>query len=396
MRVCIIVPEYFPIPAVKGGAVETLVQSIIDENEKKKELDIVCVTKYDREASKLYGNYKHTTFVPIRYFDRFSIMGRITAVLNYGFRALTKIDIRKKYRTNKYLNVLPNTKSDLYIFEGENLYVNESVSQKIGKDKMVLHLHKVYKPNQEWGALFQRFIAISKYVKDKFTKNGLIDSSRVQVVYNGIDLAKFDKYVSEDEIKILKDKYNIPYNKQIVIYTGRIFKEKGVKELVEAFKICKNKDKACLMICGGGMSNNNKSTDYINEIKEASKGYNIVFTGYIDNKDLYKYYKLAQVAVFPSLWEEGFGNVVIEAMLSKVPVIISKRGGMQELVSNETGRTVELDDDFVKNLSNSIDALLDDEDLRNKLGKKAYEFVKGFSQEEYYKNYVQEVKNIRK
>ena len=94
--------------------------------------------------------------------------------------------------------------------------------------------------------------------------------------------------------------------------------------------------------------------------------------------------------------EEGFGNVVIEAMLSKVPVIISKRGGMQELVSNETGRTVELDDDFVKNLSNSIDALLDDEDLRNKLGKKAYEFAKGFSQEEYYKNYVQAVKNIRK
>ena len=388
MRVCMVIPEYFPVPAVKGGAVETLAQSILDENEKNNKIDIVCVTKYDKKASKLYNNYKHTKFIPIKYFDRYSPMGRITAFFNYGIRAIFKYDIRKQYRIKKYKEILPATNSDLYVFEGENQYTCDELTNLLGKDKMVLHLHKTYEPNKEWENQFQHFIAISNYVKEKFIGGNEIDGNRISVVYNGIKIEKFDKDVSEDEICILKDKYKIDKDKKIIIYTGRLFKEKGVKELIKAFKICKSKANSILLICGGGMGNNNKSTDYINELKRLSENENIIFTGYIDNKELFKYYKASDIAVFPSLWEEGFGNVVIEAMVCKLPVIISNRGGMKELVSEETGIKVDLNDNFVDELSYAIDNILSDETVMDSLSKNAYAFSKGFSEEKYYIDYT--------
>ena len=393
-RVCIVAPDYFPVPAVKGGAVEILIQNILDENEKEKKLDIVCITRYDKKAGKLYSNYKHTEFFPIRMINRNSILGTLLAVFNYGIKRIFKYDIRLNYRKSKYEKAIIKANADIVVFESENSIFDMRYTEIVGKNKMVMHLHKTYEPQAEWEKMFQNFIAISNYVKNRFISDGTISEDRVSVVYNGIDIAKFDKKVLPGDIKSIKKKYNIPDNKKIIIYTGRLIEVKGVKELIEAFKICKNKDNAYLVICGGGFSNNNDTSEYIKEIKELSKGENIVFTGFLDNQELYKYYSMSSFAVFPSLWEEGFGNVVIEAMLSKIPVIISKRGGMQELVSENTGISVELDAEFVNNLSKAIDKLLSDDKLRKQLGKNAYTFAKDFSKENYYKNYCSVIKKL--
>ena len=53
MKVCFITPNVFPVPATKGGACETLVNNLIDENEKQKKLSIICVSVYEEEAYRL-------------------------------------------------------------------------------------------------------------------------------------------------------------------------------------------------------------------------------------------------------------------------------------------------------------------------------------------------------
>ena len=61
-KICIILPEEFPVPATKGGAVETLVNSIIDENEKEKKIEITCVTRYEKKAYEKSKKYKQNLY----------------------------------------------------------------------------------------------------------------------------------------------------------------------------------------------------------------------------------------------------------------------------------------------------------------------------------------------
>ena len=66
MKVCFITPNVFPVPATKGGACETLVNNLIDENEKQKKLSIICVSVYEEEAYRLSTQYKNTDFIYIK------------------------------------------------------------------------------------------------------------------------------------------------------------------------------------------------------------------------------------------------------------------------------------------------------------------------------------------
>ena len=392
MKVCIVLPEYLPVPAVKGGAVETLTEEILKQNEIHKKLDITCVTKYDKEAEKLFEKFPTTTFVTLKFFD--DKIDFILRGLNFIFIKITNIDIRKSIRQKRYNKKLFALDCDLFIFEGANNYINEELVKKIGKDKLVLHLHRVYNPNLEREKFYENFISLSEYATNQFCKDNIISKDRVQTLLNGVNLEKFYKKATDTDIEALKERHNIKEKEIVLLYAGRLLPEKGVKELILAFKKMKNKNNCKLLIIGSAFSGNNEETKYVKEIKELSKKENIIFTGYVKNSELYKYYQLANLAVFPSTGQEGLGLVVIEAMCSNLPTIITNSGGMPELVSDETTKIVELDSNLINNLASQMELLTLNEEMRLKMGKKAFEKAKNYTSENYYLGYVKCLENI--
>ena len=387
-KICIVAPEFLPVPATKGGAIETLIQTILDENELDHKIDIVCVTRFNRKSKQLYNKYKYTKFIPIKIIDKKRGFGRFVSGINFAIKKIFKFDIRFNIRKSKYENAIQKSNADLIVFESTNNYISENFTSKIGKNKFILHLHKIYNPNEEWEKQFELIIALSDYCKNRLSSNGLIPKNRIHVLYNGIDLSKFDRNSNEIDNKKLREHYGIDDDQLIIIYTGRIMEIKGVEELICAYKKIDKKNKSCLLICGGDIDNRNKGSRYLEHVKKLSKGSNIVFTGYIPNEDLYKYYNLADIAVFPSTGEEGLGNVVVEAMACKLPTIISNSGGMPELVNNNTSLIVKLGDSFVDDLSKAIDRLLLDKDLREKMGYEGYLRSKEFSSKKYFDDYI--------
>ena len=73
-RICLIAPGLLPVPATQGGAIETLMTSIVNQNELYKELDLTVVTTFDDESKRLAKSLHYTKFVLIpstnKYFER--------------------------------------------------------------------------------------------------------------------------------------------------------------------------------------------------------------------------------------------------------------------------------------------------------------------------------------
>ena len=338
-KICIITPNVLPVPAVKGGAVETLVNNIIDENETDKNFDFTVVSIYNKEAKVVSEKYVNTKFKYINILFNDNIE-KLKSKLNGKF-ILDKV-LRKFLKINeivyacKILCFVARQKYDYILIEGGNPFIYKKILKKFGKEKCICHLHGNISGNYEYDKYFRYFIAISKFVKKRFISNNIIDENRVFVINNGIKLENFGIMLSEKQKNDEKKKLGINFNEIVIEFCGRTIPEKGIKELVQAFKKINNINKCKLLIIGNSQFGNNVSTDFDKELIEESKPVKdkIVFTGYVHNNDLYKLYGVSDISVIPSMWEEPSGLVVMEAMASGLPIITTDSGGIPELVND--------------------------------------------------------------
>lgn len=117
-------------------------------------------------------------------------------------------------------------------------------------------------------------------------------------------------------------------------YIGRLSPEKGIEFMIEAFKMSQNKNNVKLKIAGTG---NKKYEDYL---KQKYNDKNIIFLGQCDQSD---FFNTISLLVVPSLWNEPFGRVVIEAYSCHIPVFMADNGGLSELVENGISRVFSTD-----------------------------------------------------
>jgi glycosyltransferase involved in cell wall biosynthesis len=151
-----------------------------------------------------------------------------------------------------------------------------------------------------------------------------------------------------------------------MLYVGRVSKEKNLKLLADAFKeIVDGGLGSTLSIVGDG--------PYRKELERELAGYPAVFTGFLSGEDLCAAYASSDVFVFPST-TDTFGNVVLEAQASGLPVIVSDSGGPKELmVDRSTGLVVE--SGSRESLVNAMRCLIKDDTMRKAMGMNAREFT---------------------
>ncbi len=150
------------------------------------------------------------------------------------------------------------------------------------------------------------------------------------------------------------------------LYVGRVSKEKNLTLLAESFKKLIDSGKtANLLIVGDGPYREKMETLLVN--------YPVVFKGYITGNDLYKAYSSADIFVFPSI-TDTWGNVVLEAQASGLPVIVSNMGGPQELMHNEhSGKIFNFNEN--SSLANALEFFIDNPEECKRMGNYAREFI---------------------
>ena len=135
---------------------------------------------------------------------------------------------------------------DYIIVEGGHYESFNEFLKYFSRDKMILHLHHQGKSNVFIDKTFSKLIGVSKFVTDDFAKSTMVIETKY--LNNGIDLSKFDKYVSDSEKLKIREKYGIKKDDFLVLYCGRLTKVKGVLELIKAVKATKKKDIKLLIL----------------------------------------------------------------------------------------------------------------------------------------------------
>ncbi len=184
----------------------------------------------------------------------------------------------------------------------------------------------------------------------------------IYVLPTGIDLDKYSKTYSEDEILELRRKHNIPRDNKIMLFLGRLAKEKNIPELMEYFKRLDRADLTFLIVGGG---------PYYDELREKAKkicgDMSVIFTGMISPEQVGKYYKSASFFVNAST-SETQGLTYIETLASGLPALCRKDGCIKGVViDNVNGFQYENYEDF----SRFAAKILDNADFRASLSEGA-------------------------
>lgn len=199
-----------------------------------------------------------------------------------------------------------------------------------------------------------RVVCVSKFVQERRLDDH-IDKPYKQVILghgscNGIDtINKFNpELVSVHEIQRLKETYKICDNDFVIGFCGRLVRDKGVVELIDAFQqiIDDKKNKSIkLLIVGQFEKRDSLPMEIIDFITSDP---NIIFTGPVPYEKIQQIYMLMNVLVLPT-HREGFGMVAIEASAMERPVIVSNYTGCAEtIIDGETGLYIDKSPESIK------------------------------------------------
>lgn len=401
-KVGIITSGYFPVPATKGGAVEALVEYIIKQNEMHQKVDLNVFTAYDSEAIEISKQYKHSHF----YFVKVPQYIKIGDQCIYWIAK--NILKKKKHMSYRYIlqrlhfidsvsKTLKRENFDKVILENHpTLFMtikkrNNSIKYK---DKYYYHLHNIV--TNDYGCKHimdetKKVIGVSKYINGTFDKfmNSSLEKNKFTVLKNCVDEKYFNKHYSNDKLSEIKNRYEIKLDEKIVLFTGRLNEEKGIRELLTAFqKITYSKAK--LLIVGSYYFGSKMLSEYEAELKELAKtlGDKIIFTGYVDYKSIPELYAVADIVVIPSIWDDPAPLTVIEALTAGRPLITTYSGGIPEYANSKCSIILKRDESLVDNIAIAIDKLLNDDNLRARLSLAAFETAKDWTLENYYKNFI--------
>lgn len=229
--------------------------------------------------------------------------------------------------------------------------------------------------------------AISESTKNDIIKYCGVDSNKITVTYPGYDKNNFQFPISKSQIGKVKGKYKIKGD--YILFLGTLKPSKNLEGLLEAFKrITSHLSPITLVIAG------RKGWLYARIFAKAKKldlKKRVIFTGFIEEKDVPTLMAGAKVFVLPSFWE-GFGIPVIEAMACGTPVVVSNAGSLPEIVG-EAGIIVNPYDP--EEIASGIKKVLDNQSIHDNLQKKGLAQAEKFSWEKCAQKTIKILKNWR-
>jgi glycogen(starch) synthase len=194
-------------------------------------------------------------------------------------------------------------------------------------------------------------IAVSNYTREILVKHYGVSEEKVKVIHNGIE-------PRNSGIK----KQPRPYNEKIVLFLGRITRQKGPEFFVRAAALVLEKlPDTRFIIAGWGDS----AAQTIEQVAAIGLGRKILFTGFLHGQAVECAYKMADVYVMPSV-SEPFGLTALEAIQHGVPVILSRSSGVAELLYDGA---IKVDFWDTEKIANKIIALLNNPQLTRRLSR---------------------------
>lgn len=390
-KICVIMGGVMPVPAVCGGAIETLVTSIVKKYSRKDGFQLTICSVYHPDAVKVAKQYPDVRFF---WTHTRSIKYMFMHAIFLGVRMTTGKCIRPLQRHyNEIAELFQKEKFDLIIAEGGDTQAIIDIAKGYRRDQFANHIHIHYIPPENIVKNYGHVIGVSEFVTEEYLKVCKIPV-KAHVLKNAIDVKRFSRSVSEEQKRSIRKKLGLSEKDFVVLYVGRILEVKGVLELMQAVTSLED-EHIKLLILGSANSGKWSFSSYERKVKKLSEQNKdrIIFTGYVDNSEVYKYASVADIQCVSTLVEEAAGLVLIEAMAEGLPLIVTKSGGVVEYVGKDTALIIEREN-IVKNLKRAICYMKEHPEVRKQMAENAKRQSIKYDEEIYYKNFVEMIFGI--
>lgn len=340
--------------------------------------DITFICNYDKQFEEKLPDYIH--YIPVK-MERGINIGGIKAIA----------EMKRIFKREKF---------DLIQYSTPNASLYASVAGKIAKIPVRLYC--------QWGMVFVGFSGIKRLIfklEEKLVcklstwiepdsksnlifahEQGLYPKNKGSVVWNGsasgVSLKKFDISQKSNYRNAIRSRYGIPDDAFVYGFVGRITRDKGINELLSAYKQMLPGN-TYLMLVGNEEIDGNIDMNLFNWSKESE---NVIYTGQTDVVE--QYLSAMDVYILPS-YREGFGSGVIEAEAMGLPVIVSNIPGPTDaMLKDKTGLVVEKAD--VKSLAEAMNTIYSDRELYQSLASESHDFAEEHFEQEKLFEYIVE------
>jgi len=195
--------------------------------------------------------------------------------------------------------------------------------------------HKI--DDAEWHLTYEawRIICCARHMAREIHRYFATPLDKIDVIPNGVDPSRFQA-LQEHDLTSFRAKYALK-EQRIVLYVGRVVQEKGAEVLVRSAPAVLARIPQTKFVLAGKGPDLERIRKLVQQMGLSQK---VLMLGFVADEDRDRLYKVADCAVFPSLYEP-FGIVALEAMAARTPVVVSDVGGFHEVVKHaETGITI--------------------------------------------------------
>ncbi|HJV46416.1 MAG TPA: glycosyltransferase family 4 protein [Bacillota bacterium] len=363
MKIAIVSPGSFSVPPVIGSSVEHDIQMVAKQLARDHHVIVYTKKCLEYKRSTKEGKLYYKRFMFNHYDQYVEMVGKHLKKMNPD---IVMVENRPSYicRLKSFIPrvaIVLNMHSTVF-----------SSPPTITKEEMV-------EVSKEVDAL----ITNSEYLRKYFVEKYPFFNMKTFAVHLGINPDPFQKArKKEAAVARIKRELRITERDQVLLFVGRLLKEKGLHLLLDVLpKLTEEFPRLKLIITGSPVYGRNIHTPYVKFLKQKTNWLKnqVLFTNFIKPQHIPYIYQLADIVVIPSLWEEPFGRVNLEAMASTKPIVASDRGGIPELVKHEQNGCIFSIENYRQELYRSIRLLLQSKELREKFGKQGYKMVKDFS-----------------
>jgi UDP-glucose:(heptosyl)LPS alpha-1,3-glucosyltransferase len=197
---------------------------------------------------------------------------------------------------------------------------------------------------------FKKVLAVSTEVKREIMATYQVPEEKISVIYNGVDPERFHPRNRAMAREKIRKRWDIPGDARLVLFVGAGFQRKGLDRLLKAWELLRLAE-VYLLVVGGDAH----QRQYVSLAKKHANG-TIRFAG--RQEDVASYYGAADLLALPAR-QEAFGNVVLEALASGLPVLISEVVGATEVLSGPLKQGILKSPDDPSEIKDRILSLLD-------------------------------------
>ena len=224
----------------------------------------------------------------------------------------------------------------------------------------------------------KKIIAISQMVKDDILENYKCPPENISVVYNGVDLNRFNPKNKNAYRKSIREQLAIPENSTLILFVGSGFERKGLQFLLQSTEFLEDKNWRLLLMGKGNFEK------YL-QFAPADKRHQIIAKK--PDPEIEKYYAAADLFVLPSIYEP-FGNANLEALATGLPVITTKYCGAANIIDAKENGLIVAGPFNPQEIAENINFLFNPS-VRETMGNKARDLAEQFPPERLNREMIQ-------